>query len=145
LLAGPPPSSPAPARAGAGRWLPPPLPTARAAVPGGRRPTADSSASPPLLLAVAPPRPPQARRPAGSSLLPVATELENRELAWVDDEPFGGDLPNRVQLWTSGLAGRGESPVLAGWDDFWEMLRGHLADRTPHQFACHLGCQVMVW
>ncbi|MFE9424137.1 hypothetical protein ACFYNO_14360 [Kitasatospora sp. NPDC006697] len=60
----------------------------------------------------------------------IITELENRKLVWVDDEPFEGDLPNRVHLWTGGLTGKSESNVLDGWDDFWEMLRDHLADRT---------------
>lgn len=60
----------------------------------------------------------------------IITELENRKLAWVDDDPFEDELPHRVHLWTGGLSGKSGTSVLNGWDDFWEMLRDYFAGRT---------------
>ncbi|MFF1360995.1 hypothetical protein [Streptomyces sp. NPDC058297] len=59
----------------------------------------------------------------------IITELENRKLVWVDDDPFEGELPHRVFLWAGGFSGKSASNVLNGWDDFWEMLRDHLKER----------------
>ena len=52
-------------------------------------------------------------------------ELENRKLAYVDDE-----VPHLVELWTTA---RGS--VFDGWDDFWNMLRDHMAERTDATVA----------
>ncbi|MFL0025934.1 hypothetical protein ACJBCE_23725 [Streptomyces sp. NBUL23] len=60
----------------------------------------------------------------------IVRELENRKLVWVDDDPFEGELPHRVFLWTGGFSGKSGSNILNGWDDFWEMLRDHLTERS---------------
>ena len=35
-----------------------------------------------------------------------------------------------MHLWTGELTGKGENNVLNGWDDSWEMLSNHCAERT---------------
>jgi hypothetical protein len=52
-------------------------------------------------------------------------ELENRKLAYVDDE-----VPHLVVLPT-----RAADSVFNGWNEFWDMLRDHMAERTDATVA----------